>query len=132
MESGLNKNVASTARRRHSLVMGNGDRMRLVGKRSAAFDTEQRRNSALSPNSDELNDEPRHHKQQQQPASAPVRKCIRTSTSFHYSERKSSWLLINNRLLTKRSIQLLTEIYEIAQVFPYVLSMINFGILLNK
>jgi hypothetical protein len=53
---------------------------------------------------------------------------LRTSTSFTYSSRndqfreKLNLIAANSRILTKRFVQLLTEIYEIAQVFPYVLS----------
>lgn len=61
---------------------------------------------------------------------------VRTSASFQYSERLSSsnaatsvaaaaaTIANSRRVLNRRFVQLLTEIYEIAQVFPYVLSKI--------
>lgn len=47
---------------------------------------------------------------------------MRASASFQYSSERSSAVAVNTQLLNKRFVDLLTGIYEIAQVFPYVLS----------
>lgn len=65
----------------------------------------------------------------------PPRANMTTSTSFPYTTADVSFTAtaatvvatttdtaVSNRILNKRFVQLLTEIYEIAQVFPYVLS----------
>ena len=51
---------------------------------------------------------------------------VTTTTSGSYPYPNMS-VATNNRILNKRFVQVLTEIYEIAQVFPYVLSKFFFS-----
>lgn len=61
----------------------------------------------------------RQRRQTDAPNSATTTTTTTTSGSYPYPHMS---VATNNRILNKRFVQLLTEIYEIAQVFPYVLS----------
>lgn len=150
LESGVMKNTPAaatamtvTSKRRHSLIINNDglispETVALATAANAAAadeDSGDRSSGATSYNVSSFDyattttattatattNSCGQNQQTSNSSGAPAVK-IRTSTSFHYAERRSSAMIVNSRILTRRFVQLLTEIYEIAQVFPYVLS----------